>query len=73
MLARGELEIEADIGSDTAPLAALVERILDAAPRARCMRDATRGGVATVLNEIAAASGSPYYRSMNPLCRFVKK
>jgi hydrogenase expression/formation protein HypE len=57
MLARGELEIEADIGSDTAPLAALVERILDAAPRARCMRDATRGGVATVLNEIATASG----------------
>ncbi len=57
MLARGELEIEADIASDTAPLAALVERILDAAPQARCMRDATRGGVATVLNEIAAASG----------------
>ena len=57
MLARGELEIEADIGSDTAPLAALVERILDAAPQVRCMRDATRGGVATVLNEIAAASG----------------
>jgi hydrogenase expression/formation protein HypE len=56
MLARGELEIEADIASDTAPLAALVERILDAAPQARCMRDATRGGVATVLNEIAAAS-----------------
>ena len=54
MLARGELEIEADIASDTAPLAALVERILDAAPQARCMRDATRGGVATVLNEIAA-------------------
>jgi hydrogenase expression/formation protein HypE len=56
MLARGELEIEADIASDTAPLAAVVERILDTAPQVRCMRDATRGGVATVLNEIAAAS-----------------
>jgi len=56
MLARGELEIEADITSDTAPLAALAERLLDAAPQVRCMRDATRGGVATVLNEIAAAS-----------------
>jgi hydrogenase expression/formation protein HypE len=56
MLARGELEIEADLASDTAPLFALAERILDAAPDTRCMRDATRGGVATVLNEIAAAS-----------------
>jgi hydrogenase expression/formation protein HypE len=57
MLARGELEIEADIASDTAPLAALAGRTLDAAPGTRCMRDATRGGFATVLNEIAAASG----------------
>ncbi|MDB5107633.1 MAG: hydrogenase expression/formation protein HypE [Candidatus Binatus sp.] len=57
MLARGELEIEADLSSDTAPLNMLVNRILDTAPDTRCMRDATRGGVATVLNEIAAASG----------------
>jgi hydrogenase expression/formation protein HypE len=56
MLARGELEIEADLASDTAPLFALAERILDAAPDTRCMRDATRGGVATVLNELATAS-----------------
>ncbi len=56
MLARGELEIEADIESDTAPLSALVERLLDATSEVRCMRDATRGGVATVLNEIATAS-----------------
>lgn len=57
MLARGELEIEADIESDTASLSGLVERLLDATSEVRCMRDATRGGVATVLNEIAAASG----------------
>jgi hydrogenase expression/formation protein HypE len=56
MLARGELEIEADLASDTAPLFALAERILDAATDTRCMRDATRGGVATVLNELATAS-----------------
>jgi hydrogenase expression/formation protein HypE len=56
MLARGELEIEADIESDTAPLSVLVERLLDATSEVRCMRDATRGGVATVLNEIATAS-----------------
>ncbi|MBV8979483.1 MAG: hydrogenase expression/formation protein HypE [Acidimicrobiia bacterium] len=56
MLARGELEIEADVQSDTAPLHALVDSLLDAAPGVHCLRDATRGGVATVLNEIATAS-----------------
>ncbi|MHB8382540.1 MAG: hydrogenase expression/formation protein HypE [Candidatus Binataceae bacterium] len=56
MLARGELEIEAELVSDTAPLHAVAARILDAAPDTRCMRDATRGGVATVLNEIAVSS-----------------
>ncbi len=57
MLARGEFELESDIVSDTAPLAALVARLLDATLEVRCIRDATRGGVATVLNEIAKASG----------------
>jgi len=53
MLARGELDIEADLTSDTAPLHALVAGLLDAVPETRAMRDATRGGVATILNEIA--------------------
>jgi hydrogenase expression/formation protein HypE len=53
MLARGELDIEADICSDTAPLNGLVAGLLDAVPEVRAMRDATRGGVATILNEIA--------------------
>ena len=56
MLARGELDIEADIGSDTAPLNGLVAGLLDAVPAVRAMRDATRGGVATILNEIAKAA-----------------
>ncbi|MFD2764918.1 hydrogenase expression/formation protein HypE [Micromonospora eburnea] len=56
MLARGELDIEADLVSDTAPLHGLVAALLDAAPGVRLMRDATRGGVATVLNEIAQAA-----------------
>ena len=56
MLARGELDIEADIVSDTAPLHELVAALLDAAPGTRMLRDATRGGVATILNEVAAAS-----------------
>ncbi|MET9069531.1 hydrogenase expression/formation protein HypE [Streptosporangium sandarakinum] len=59
MIARGELDIQADLASDTAPLNGLTERLLTACGdgRVRCLRDATRGGVATVVNEIAGASG----------------
>jgi hydrogenase expression/formation protein HypE len=57
MLARGELEIESDVISDTAPIHDLVAALLDAVPDGvRAMRDATRGGVATILNEMAKAS-----------------
>jgi hydrogenase expression/formation protein HypE len=57
MLARGELDIEADVESDTAPLNGLVADLLAATPGVRALRDATRGGVATILNEIATAAG----------------
>jgi hydrogenase expression/formation protein HypE len=53
MLARGDLAIEADVESDTAPLADLVETLLAAAPGTRWLRDPTRGGLATVCNELA--------------------
>ncbi|MER5624068.1 hydrogenase expression/formation protein HypE [Streptosporangium sp. NPDC002544] len=58
MLARGGLDIEADLRSDTAPLNALTDLLLDACEdgAVRCLRDATRGGVATIVNEIAGAS-----------------
>jgi hydrogenase expression/formation protein HypE len=56
MLARGELDIEADLVSDTAPLHGLVADLLAATPGVRAMRDATRGGVATILNEVARAA-----------------
>ena len=62
MIARGELELETDIESDTAPLNGLVQAMLDevleaAAPDAiHCMRDPTRGGAATTLNEISLSS-----------------
>ena len=57
MLARGELDIDADVRSDTQPLWPLADALLDACGAAlHCMRDATRGGVATVLNEIALAT-----------------
>ena len=57
MLARGELDIESEVASDTAPLNGLVERLLDATPGVRGLRDATRGGVATICNEVARAAG----------------
>jgi hydrogenase expression/formation protein HypE len=56
MLARGDLALEADIVSDTAPLHELMERLLAAAPSTRWLRDATRGGVGTVCNELARAT-----------------
>jgi hydrogenase expression/formation protein HypE len=56
MLARGDLALEADIASDTAPLDTLVEELLAAAPDARWLRDSTRGGVGTVCNELARAA-----------------
>ncbi|MDQ6783873.1 MAG: hydrogenase expression/formation protein HypE [Actinomycetota bacterium] len=57
MLARGDLALEADIRSDTAPLGALVELLLSAAPGTRWLRDPTRGGVGTVCNELARDAG----------------
>ena len=58
MLARGELGLDAEIESDTRPLWPAADALLEAAgPSLRCMRDATRGGVASVLNELARASG----------------
>lgn len=56
MLARGELDIEADLRSDTAALNGLVAQLLDAVSGVRMLRDATRGGVATILNEVARAA-----------------
>nr|WP_246243629.1 hydrogenase expression/formation protein HypE [Pseudonocardia bannensis] len=57
MLARGELDIEADIESDTAPLHGITAGLLDVAgDGVRLLRDATRGGVATICNEVAVAS-----------------
>jgi len=58
MLARDEFQLDAEIVSDTQPLWPAANALLGAAGEGlRCMRDATRGGVATVLNELARASG----------------
>jgi hydrogenase expression/formation protein HypE len=57
LIARGDLALDADIRSDTAPVAGLVDALLTAAPGTRWMRDPTRGGVATVANELAHDTG----------------
>ena len=62
MIARGELELETDIESDTAPLNSLVQEMIEEAGSAgalddlHCLRDPTRGGAATTLNEISLSS-----------------
>jgi len=58
MLARGDVDLEAEsLRSDTMALHGLTAALLDAGIDVHFMRDATRGGVATVLNEIAQAAG----------------
>jgi hydrogenase expression/formation protein HypE len=58
LLARGELDLEGDLRSDTRPVFPLVNAVLQAAgPGVRWMRDPTRGGVATSLNELARDCG----------------
>jgi hydrogenase expression/formation protein HypE len=58
MLARGEFDLGAEIGSDTRSLWPAADALLDAVGDSlRCMRDATRGGLASALNELARASG----------------
>jgi hydrogenase expression/formation protein HypE len=58
MLARDQFDLDAELESDTRSLWPAADALLDAAgPELHCMRDATRGGVASVLNELARASG----------------
>ena len=57
MLAREALDIETDVQSDTAPLHTLVAALFEAAGEGiHCLKDPTRGGVATSLNEMALGS-----------------
>ncbi|GMG81474.1 hydrogenase expression/formation protein HypE [Paralimibaculum aggregatum] len=57
LAARGDMALSTDVASDCQPLGALVEAVLAAAPGTRAARDATRGGLASALNEIAEAAG----------------
>jgi len=53
---REGFKFQSELKSDCAPLNDLVGKMLDACPPIRCMRDPTRGGLATTLNEIASMS-----------------
>ena len=56
LIARNQLALEAEVASDCQPLDGLVAVMLATCPGIRCVRDATRGGAATVLAEFAQAS-----------------
>jgi hydrogenase expression/formation protein HypE len=56
MAAREGLAFETTITSDCAPLNGVVQQLIESGVKPHCMRDATRGGVATVLVELAASS-----------------
>jgi hydrogenase expression/formation protein HypE len=56
MSVREGLKFESEILSDTAPLAGMVQSMLEESDEVHCLRDATRGGLASVLNELADAS-----------------
>ena len=56
--ARGEMSLRNSIKTDCQPLNALIAEMLDICPNIHCMRDATRGGLATVLNEFAKNSNA---------------
>ncbi|MFC1559799.1 hydrogenase expression/formation protein HypE [Candidatus Margulisiibacteriota bacterium] len=56
LLARKEFKFKSDLKSDCAPLNGMTDSMLKASKNIHAMRDLTRGGLGTVLNEIAAAS-----------------
>ncbi|BAB72655.1 hydrogenase expression/formation protein HypE [Anabaena sp. FACHB-709] len=74
LIARGELALETNIESDCQALHDLVATILNVCPQVHAMRDATRGGLATVLNEFATSShvGIRLYEESLPVREEVK-
>jgi hydrogenase expression/formation protein HypE len=80
LAARGELGFETDVQSDVAPLNHLIADVLRAAPHTHVLRDPTRGGLATTLNEIAAQSrvsiwleekSIPVHSAVNAACEML--
>jgi len=80
MSLRENLSFETTIESDTAALHGLVASMIDAVPTIRCLRDPTRGGLGTTLNEFARQSGVgmlireaaiPVKAQVNAACEFL--
>ena len=80
MSLRENLEFETTIESDTAALHGLVAAMVDAAPGIHCLRDPTRGGLATTLNELARQSAAgmviaenriPCHAQVRAACEFL--
>jgi hydrogenase expression/formation protein HypE len=78
--ARGELGFESTIQSDVAPLNHLIDAMLDASKNVHVLRDPTRGGLATTLNEIAGQSNAgilldeekiPVHPEVNAACEML--
>ena len=61
MVARGDLGLETELISDCRSIVSMCTTLAQSIPGLRAMRDATRGGVAAVLNEFAAASGTAFF------------
>ena len=74
MSLRAGLEFETEIESDTAPLNHMIQEILDVSDNISVLRDPTRGGLASTLNEIASSSkkGIMLYEDKIPLREDVK-
>jgi hydrogenase expression/formation protein HypE len=80
MSLRENLSFETTIESDTAALHGLIATMVDAVPAIRCLRDPTRGGLGTTLNEFARQSGAgmliresaiPVRPAVNAACEFL--
>jgi hydrogenase expression/formation protein HypE len=80
MSLRENLEFETTIESDTAALHGLVAAMVDAVPDIHCLRDPTRGGLATTLNELARQSAAgmviaeariPCHAQVRAACEFL--
>jgi len=80
MSLRENLSFETTIRSDTAALHGLVADMVRAVPDVHCLRDPTRGGLATTLNELAAQSGAgmvideaavPVQRAVQAACEYL--
>jgi hydrogenase expression/formation protein HypE len=67
LAARGELGFETEVVSDVAPLNGMVAALLDAIGGVHVLRDPTRGGLATTLNEIARQSGVSFVLDENAI------